>query len=222
MRILNVLLFCAILYNCAAQKKTLELNKIQNDVLNAFLNQKYDFKSHFYLNKFIPQVKFNNNLQGNYLKRLKAYRVSDSICKNSSDTLSLKFNCPRAFYLKNYIDVLTEKDFKYLKHFYYKKSIKSYIVDVEFFSDSSLPIIKEHSDNFYESYKIEKNKESINYEELPSLEIKGIYFTQNKEIAVIAHSMKETSMGGGLQYSIMKKENGIWWRYIGSFQLSYV
>ena len=221
--IIGLLLLSITCLSCKAQNSnSLKLNNEHDDVLNAFINQKYDFKEHFYLNKYLTQKKYTGIFGANYIKNLSIYRNSDSICKNSNDTLTLKFKCPMAFSLKKYIGLFSEKDLEYFKNTYKQDVSQKFIIDSKKMPPA-LPIITEHSNDFYKVYLKDKRQARYSFlKESPSLEIQGIYFSENKKIALVAYTMVTSTMGGGLAYSIMQKEDGVWWRLIGSIQITYV
>jgi len=221
--IIGLLLLSITCLSCKAQNSnSLKLNNEHYDVLNAFINQKYDFKEHFYLNKYLTQKKYTGIFGANYIKNLSICRNSDSICKNSNDTLTLKFKCPMAFSLKKYIGLFSEKDLEYFKNTYKQDVSQKFIIDSKKMPPA-LPIITEHSNDFYKVYLKDKRQARYSFlKESPSLEIQGIYFSENKKIALVAYTMVTSTMGGGLAYSIMQKEDGVWWRLIGSIQITYV
>ena len=221
--IIGLLLLSITCLSCKAQNSnSLKLNNEHYDVLNAFINQKYDFKEHFYLNKYLTQKKYTGIFGANYIKNLSICRNSDSICKNSNDTLTLKFKCPMAFSLKKYIGLFSEKDLEYFKNTYKQDVSQKFIIDSKKMPPA-LPIITEHSNDFYKVYLKDKRQARYSFlKESPSLEIQGIYFSENKKIALVTYTMVTSTMGGGLAYSIMQKEDGVWWRLIGSIQITYV
>lgn len=221
--IIGLLLLSITCLSCKAQNSnSLKLNNEHYDVLNAFINQKYDFKEHFYLNKYITPRKYTIRFSGNYKRKLSVYKTSDSICRNSNDTLTLKFKCPMAFSLKKYIGLFSEKDLEYFKNTYKQDVSQKFIIDSKKMPPA-LPIITEHSNDFYKVYLKDKRQARYSFlKESPSLEIQGIYFSENKKIALVAYTMVTSTMGGGLAYSIMQKEDGVWWRLIGSIQITYV
>ena len=88
--IIGLLLLSITCLSCKAQNSnSLKLNNEHYDVLNAFISQKYHFKEHFYLNKYITPRKYTIRFSGNYKRKLSVYKTSDSICRNSNDTLTL-------------------------------------------------------------------------------------------------------------------------------------
>lgn len=224
--IIAVLLLSIMSFSCNAQKdNNYELNKKQYEVLNAFINQVYNFKDNFYLNKYISQKKYTKAFSGSYKQRLLWHKKADSICNNSLDTLILKLKCPIAFSLKKYVDLISEKDLEYFEKTYKEDNPNSFIIDIKKIS-GSLPIISRHTDEYYKNFnkKDLSNwwKERAGFKEFPSLEIQSVFFSENNQIALVAHSMITSNLGGGLQYSILKKEQGVWWRLIGIIDITYV
>ncbi len=221
MKRIILILFASFVSSCHSQKQKNEFTNEHLEVLKAFLNNKYDHKDSFYVNKNIKQQKYLINFRSNYKRYIEAYKSSDSICKNSTDTALLKLKCPIAFSLKKYQNLITEKDFNYLKKTYNEERKNDWKFNTNELKNY-IPLLLNHSKDFYEVYNKDVVKARKSHREYPSLEISGIYFLEDQEIAIIAHSMIESHMGGGLAYSIMKKENGVWWRFVGSLQLSYV
>jgi len=223
MKNIKILIIIVILcFSCKAQNIDYKLDREHDEILNAFINQKYGLKNVFYLYKFIQQKKYTSSFEANYKKNLSNYKFNDSICRNSKDTLNLKFRCPYAFSLRKYVDLISNKDLKFFKNTYSKDEITKRKINTKELQNS-IPLVLEHSDEFYSNYLKDNYKtKAVFSKELPSLVIDGLYFSKNKQIALIAHTMIESFHGGGLAYSIMKKEDGIWWRLVGTIQITFV
>lgn len=133
----------------------------------------------------------------------------------------MKFSCPRAFALKKYIGLFTAKDLNYFENEYRKKSKVVYKINSEKLTNV-IPNISEHSENYYEKYLNNIDGKYTTSTEFPSWQINGIYLSEDGQMALLSHSMISSILGGGMVYSIMKKEDGVWWRYIGSIPIMYV
>lgn len=205
--IIKFIFFCLFCFCCKAQTGSLnELKPVDYEVVIAFLNQKYDYNNSFYLNNFIQQENYSNKFKSDYIRELKFYKKADSICNFVKDTVQLKFYCPAAFNRKKYENLLSEKDFRHLENNYSNLNGKKLFINTKKISDASLPIILEHKEKRYKNHK---------RKQFPSLEIKGIYFTDNHLTALLQYKIIKQKSTSRLKYAVLKKENKVWWRLIG-------
>ncbi|MHA7832513.1 MAG: hypothetical protein ACX93O_15565 [Flagellimonas sp.] len=190
------------------------LKKSKSEVLLAFLNQNYDYHESFYLNKIYQEDKLSIRFQENYKRRLRFYKMADSICENSTDTLQLRLYCPAAFSAKIYENLLSKDDLEYLASAFDNKSEQIKRIDVKTVSDNSSPLVLEHSEQFYIDYK--NGRKIIEQKELPSLLIKGIYLSKNEKVAIMAFIYYSHNTYTRTRYAILKKEDKVWWRLLGT------
>lgn len=201
--------------SCKSQhKKYNDLNDEQYEVLSALLNGIFQVEDHFYLNKYIQQTKYPEKFSEDYKRRVSIFKISDSLCKNSKDTLELKFRCPLAFNIRDQVGVFEKEDLDYFEEeFQYDSSVGFQLEITKL--NSSLPLLSQHSENYYQNFW-DKSKMTNNYsEESPSLQIMSIYFSKTKQAALISYKIINDTMENSMQTIIMKKENGIWWRTVG-------
>ena len=209
----GLLLLSIVCFSCKAQTFNNELSEREYEVLSALINQNNNYKDTFYLNKFIGQKKYPIRFRKNYEREVFFYKKADSICNNSKDLLELKLFCPSAYYRKEYLNLFSEKDLNYFEDTY-KGEFNSSFIDLKKIPNLS-PIVKEHSKEYYDRLNQNGANDSSLHKQFPSLEIHGIYFSKNNQIVVIAHSMILEKFGSRLKYSVIKKEEGVWWRLIG-------
>lgn len=221
MKYIIIVLVNSLFFTCKAQTP-LPSTDLQNEVLIAFINQNFDFNDLFYLNKNVRQKKYPTSFSFSYNSLIDFYKKADSICNNSKDTLQLKFFCPAAFNRKKYVDLFDTNKLKYLEDTYDKDAVNSFVLGINLLSEQT-PIIKKHSNKYYlqdDTSKIDNLlKEDTKSKEVPNLEIQGIYFLKDNNVAIIEYLMTKETFTNKIQYSILKKEKGIWWRMIGNISL---
>lgn len=210
-------LFFSISLSCIAQASNhYELNTAQYEIVSAFLNQEFNYNKTFYLNKFIVVENYSSKFEIDYKNELEFYRKSDSICKTSKDTLRLKLFCPAAFNRKKYKNLFSENDFNYFENNYKNARQEKLIIDIKKVLKTSVPTILEHTEDYYLNRgNYNKSKLRLSKKEFPSMRIKGIYLTENNQIALVFYSMIEEKLPQRKFYAILKKENEIWWRLVG-------
>lgn len=210
----HISLFYILLFSlfCKAQKDndSIQLRENHYVILNAFINQKYNHEKTIYINKNIVQKKYSSNFKIKYNKLLNIYKNADSICNSSFDTLSMRINCKKAYFNEKYVGLLEDTDLDFFEKTYNRNFKERQVIDTKKLIDIN-PKITIHTENFYE----EEHK-NLNFKETPSLKIHGFYFSENKNLVLIAYMMFPLSLRNGLEYGILKKEKGIWWRFIGS------
>lgn len=196
-----------------------ELSSTQYEIVIAFLNQKFNHDDFFYLDKFIEVENYSDKFERDYKKGLEFYRMSDSICKTSKDSLKLKLYCHAAFNRKKYKNLFSENDFNYLRNNYKYTKQKKLIIDINKLFKSSIPFIKDHTEDYYLNKEddIKSELKSYKSKEFPNMKIKGIYLTKNNHIALISYSMIDEKSPRRTLYAVLKKENKTWWRFMGVF-----
>lgn len=200
-------------YSCGAQKGNnwQELDEDQYEVLTAFLNQEFNNRDSFYLNKNGFQLEYSDRFESNYKILEEKYHESDSICKNSSDSNVLKEKCIEAFNYEKFIQLFEVNDFNYFKENYSHSNKKKYIINIKKIPRLA-PTILAHSDEYYSINNLE-------LKELPSLKIHGFYFSQNNEYALLAYTLLPWSLRYNIKYAILERKNNMWWHYIGAIRL---
>lgn len=218
MKYIFIIVLNSLFFTCKAQELD-TLNEQQYDVISAFVNQNFDFDDHFYLNKHILQKEFLPQFSNNYKRIIEFYEQADSICNSSKDTLQLEFFCPAAFYREKYVGLFDNDNLKYLEETYNINKTNSFIINKNYIA-KPVPIILEHTDDYYKkSETIKKGdwqKEISKFKELPSLEIRGIYFSKDKNIVIVDYMMITETHEKQDYFSILKKEKEVWWRLIGN------
>ena len=211
-QILGIRLLSIMCFSCKAQ----DYNKLKPDdyeIINIFLN---NMKSYSYLDeKIISEKGLLKKFEGRFNYQLQFFTNADSICSHSKDTIKVKFYCPLAKTFEKYNNVLSDEDFEFLKKTYNnKEEIK--IIKIKEIENTT---IQEHSMRYYNNVNYKKFKVIPNFNEFPSIRIREIYYTKNKQVAIIAYGIKESYSSGYLNYFILKKQKNIWWEPIGSIKL---
>ncbi|MBX2829463.1 MAG: hypothetical protein KTR22_14965 [Flavobacteriaceae bacterium] len=210
--IISVLSFSA----CHSQTKKIEnLNADDYDMITIFLNQQE-------VNSYVDMHVFKKNrinlFNGKYIQHKKYFSLYDSICRNDRDTTRLKFYCPLAHGFKMYQDVLTQKDLDYLLAKYGNQE-KQDMTLLEM--DSIMPkvMLNRHSKEYYDEIDYGDYGKMSTRNEFPSIQIDNIYFTERKEVAIIAYTLIIPTNESVSNFYILKKIDGIWWKPIGTFKL---
>jgi len=204
---LSILFFIS----CKAQMKNVQLSdNNQKEVLVEFLNQEFSFRDSLYVKNRINIEDFSADFEYAYHRILNRLKKSDSLCKNAVDSLIRKEKCKESFNLNKFKNLFSKDDFVYLVNSYQGRLKDELFFDLK--NDYLIPKIKNHSNKYYQS-------KELNFDEVPSLKIKGIYFTEKRNIALIAYSLTPYSLRYNAKYAILKKEDNLWWRYIGSIRL---
>ena len=207
--ILSLFLILILNTSCKSQEiNSKDLINKKKEVLKAFLNQNFNERDSLFLEKKIYQKKYSKKFNKKYNSIINDYKKFDSLCNNSNNINVLKENCPRAFNLKKFVSLFSQKELEYFMNTY-NRSKENSIIQI----DKVIPKISYHNQKLY-------NKESLNFQEIPSLKIDGIYFSKNNEYTLIAFSIFPLSLRDGVKYGILKNEKDIWWRYIGSITLN--
>ena len=186
------------------------LNNNQKEVLLAFLNQEFSFRDSLYVKSRINREDFSPSFEYAYHRILNQFKESDSLCKNSKDSLIRKEKCKESFNLNKFNGLFSKNDFVYLVNSYQNSFKEDLFFDLK--NEHLIPVIQNHSNEYYLS-------EGLNFNEVPSLKIKGIYFTEERNTALIAYALLPYSLRYNVKYAILKKEDDIWWKYIGSISL---
>jgi hypothetical protein len=210
----HISLFYLLIFSliCTAQKDN-DSNKLSEEhylILKNFITQKYNHEKTIYINKNVVQKKYSSNFKIKYNKLLNIYKNADSICNSSLDTLSMRINCKKAYFNEKYVGLLEYTDLDFFEKTSNRNLKEIQVIDTKKLIDIS-PKITNHTENFYD-----EEHENLNFKETPSLKIHGFYFSENKNLVLIAYMMFPLSLRNGLEYGILKKEKGFWWRLIGS------
>lgn len=184
------------------------------EVLNAFFSQ---FNSYYYIDTIIPQKKYHSNFEGLFKANLKLYENANNFCNKGSNTEKLKFYCPLADAFKKYENLFVENDFIYLKNHYEEKGVEANIKLSKIINPQLINLSKEYYLKLNNENNSKRNT-SVNRFTYSTLKILAIYYAQDKQIAIIVfqNNMPETS--GDLNHHIIKKQNNIWWKSLGTLQ----
>ncbi len=201
---LSLSLFLAFTVLCSAQKlDSVNLTNEKHQVLTAFINQKVFQKDSLYLHEEVFQKKYSKKFTDSYKFVLEGYYKTDSLCKTSLDSLILSKNCSKSLYYRdNYVGLFSLDDLCFFEN-NYKEEEGSFMIDPQDFSKTIPKILKP------------SQKKGLNLLETPRLKIYGIYFSKEKEYALISYSLLPWSLRDGVIYGILKKGKRRW-EYISS------
>lgn len=213
--IIIIFTLLALNSSCKAQGQytKVDLSKKRLRILKAFVNQEFSYRDSIYLNEDINQKSFSNKFRDKYLLLQTAYREADSICNNSLDTLSLKTNCSKAYNYKKYFGLFIAENLDFFEDTYKLGNIKKKVM-LDIKDSNFIPTILNHTKKYY------LGNDTINFNEIPSLKIEGIYLSEENEHAIIAYKLFPYSIRNGVKYGILKNEKNVWWRYIGSIRIN--
>lgn len=199
--------------SCNAQKEVIKFSYEQNEVLKTFLRQQ---KLYTYVDKHF----FNRNrirrFVGDYKNNRRLYRVSDSVCKTSSDTIKLKFYCPISDSFKKNANLFTDNELNIMLK---KYNIDNKKVLLELDTLISNTTLKEHSLEYYNQIDYSKFDGIPNLNEFPSIRIDNIYFNETKSAAVIAYTLVyERINSSSSGFYLLEKKDNIWWKPLGNLK----
>jgi len=188
-----------------------------------------DSTDYYVLNKFFYQMDlhsfvdkhfFDKNLiqlfNGKYNHHLRMFKNSDSICKNSKDTLKRKISCPIADVFKVYDTTLNEKDLLFLSEKYNIKGKRRLINLDSVILETTL---RKHSKQYYDNIEYDKYSSISNLNEFPSIRIENLYYNKERDVAIVAYSIVSTTTQISTNFYILKKMDGIWWKPLGAFRI---
>lgn len=186
------------------------------EIINAFLG--LHAKEYYYFDKFLLNGKFNNAYSGRYKYSKRFFKNADSICRTDTDTTRLKFFCPVAENYEVYENLLTDEDFNYIANKYRedKEPIPFNLNKI------TTDFVRLHSKEYYDKVSYTEYNPKFSVDEFPTIRIHGLYFTEDKQTAIVAYSIPSSITGSsGLAYVVFKKQRRIWWKYITTIQVSY-
>jgi len=204
-----------VLFSCKAQKNKLaSITSEDYELINLLLHHS---KSYSFLDQNVLNKPYEVKFRGSYLKQKQLFLKAQEVCENEKDIERLKFYCPLADSFKKYNGLLTEEDFDYFVETY-KKDQSDQVIDFKKLGNST---IQNHSQKYYKNIDYQNFKITPEINEYPSIRILGVYFTKDKQLALLAYINSTSYLGGGVSYYIFKKQKNIWWKPIGAIALSH-
>ncbi|GER59919.1 hypothetical protein ULMA_20270 [Patiriisocius marinus] len=180
---------------------------IEREVLSKFL---WELPNYTHLDNEIKGFDKPENIINRVKRNLQSYKNNDSICRYSNNIEQLRIACQISEGLSDFANLFTEEDFNYLKETYSVES-KTRALDVDSYIKKGF-ILKKHSKEYYNEKKKQKSFTTNIFEGYPSVVIYDIYYTENKEIAIIIYGYNHTHGMPG--YFILQNVRGIYWRII--------
>lgn len=212
----KILLFLLFLFttSCKSQiKKTIVNSDTQKEVLAIFFSQ---LDSNSYVDTTFYNTNRVNYFQSKYKSQVKAFKSSDSICKNSSDINKKRISCPIADSFQKYDNLLSDTDLSYIETKYLNNS-SEISVEIENIIDNY--ILLKHSEDYYKNFDINIYSANIEINEFPSVRIENLYFNQKQDVAIISYAIASTPTSSYSNFFIIKFIDGIWWKPLGSFKI---
>jgi len=208
-----LLIIVLSLAQCKTQQQDFAADSVKNDIYRAFLKQ---MKPYSYLDKNFSNKNLIESFNSKYNLNKQMFKTSDSMCKNSTDLSQRKFYCSLADSFQVYDTLLSRKELGLLTIKYNKDSEKN-LLDVDALIQD-IPF-RMHSEKFYEKINYGVYGGIPNLKEFPSIRIENLYFSSNKNIAIIAFSSVVSPTQVDTNFYILEKKNGIWRKPIGAFKI---
>lgn len=165
-----------------------------------------------YVDTIISHKRFDFKFKDLFKANLKLYENANNFCNKGSNTEKLKFYCPLADALKKYENAFEEDDFVFFKKKYGEDGIEKKL-DLSKIINSK---IINQSNDYYSSQKTKIHEAPE--QRGKTLKIIGIYYTEDKQTAVIAYENSFTDVKGEISFHILKKQKNIWWKSLGTLQ----
>lgn len=189
-------------------------NDLDNELINVFLSKVNPYS---FLDKNITGKNRISLFIGKLKHHKRFYQNADSVCNSSQDTLKLKFFCPLADSFKDVANLIPEKDLYEMK-FYYQRETKPKLLDVDYFIENNM--VRKHSDKYYQEINHNNYHGGIlNSKEFPSIQIENVYYTNNKEVAIIVYNISSSQTNSSIGFYLFKNIRNIWWKAIGPIKL---